>query len=288
MINSHTTAATKAAVFVFLTTLLFVFSPAQAQVPVVESNPIIRPTGQTPGVTPGIATGQQGGVVNNPMDQLFVEIQTLRQQVQEQTGLIEQLTYEIKRLKQQRMDDYVDLDRRISELSAGGVAVGGSANSGAANSNVAPPPRNQASALTLPGNTVDEPGTNTNLPASRDEASVYPAAFDLISAKQWDNAISSLQAYLNDFPGGRYESNAYYWIGELHLVKDEPEKARDAFQRVIENYPNSTKIFASKYKLGTTFFQLGDNVKAKVLLEEVASTNNDSSRQAALFLRENF
>ena len=57
---------------------------------------------------------------------------------------------------------------------------------------------------------------------------------------------------------------------------------------MINDFPDSTKVDAAKYKLGRTYFQLGDKAKAKALLEDVASTNNDSSRQAALFLRENF
>ena len=271
MTNSHTTAAKMAAVFVVLISPFFTAATAFAQVEVVESNPIIRPIGQTPGVVP--AQPGQTGVVNNPMDQLFEQLQSLQQQVQQQTGLIEELSFEVKRLKQQRMEDYMDLDRRISELSQGGVSQ---AANQAANTSPANP--------TVAGNTQ---AINTQ-PASRDETSVYRAANDLISAREWDKAIAALQSYLQDFPGGRYESNAYYWLGELYFVKDDLPKARDAFQRVIDEFPDSTKIDASKYKLGRTYFQLGDKAKAQSLLEEVASTNNDSSRQAALFLRENF
>ena len=279
MNNSHTTAAKTAAVFVVLITLFFTPLTTFAQVEVVESNPIIRPIGQSPGVTP--AQPGQDALANNPMDQLFAEIQTLRQQVQQQTGLIEELSFEVRRLKQQRMEDYTDLDRRISELGRGG---------GVTSPNDQDLSSSQPSTLSSPTGTARSSATPpaTSAAASRDETSVYRAANDLISAREWDKAIAALNAYLQDFPGGRYESNAHYWIGELYLVKDDLPKARAAFEKVIRDYPDSNKVDASKFKLGRIHFQQGDKARAKELLEDVASTNNDSSRQAALFLRENF
>jgi tol-pal system protein YbgF len=280
MILSHTTAAKTAAVFVVLISPLFTSFSALAQVEVVESNPIIRPIGQSPGARP--VQGVQETGPNNPLDNLYEQIQILQVQVQEQTGLIEELSFELKRLKQQRMDDYVDLDRRISELTQGGLEP----------SRIADSPSNRSStsnSTDISSRAANTPTINTaNAPASRDETAVYRAANDLISAREWDKAITALQGYLTDFPGGRFESNAYYWLGELYFVKNDLPKARDAFQKVIDLFPDSTKIEASKYKLGRTYFQLGDKAKAQDLLEEVASTNNDSSRQAALFLRENF
>lgn len=279
MKHSQFTAAKKAAVFVVLTTTFFTANTL-GQVDIVESQPIIRPTGQLPGVAPA---GQAGA--SNALDELFQQIQSLQLLVQEQTGLIEELSYEVSRLKQQRLDDYVDLDRRISELSQGGVVTTAPpANSPTGNVASANPPR---TATAIPSSSA--PSTSpANAPSLRDETAAYRAASDLIDKKQWDQAIAALQNYLASFPNGRYESNAHYWLGELFFVKGDLANARDSFELVMAQFPNSNKFHASQYKLGRTYFRLGDTAKAKNLLEELAASNSDSSRQAAVFLRENF
>lgn len=287
MSTSLCTAAKLAAVFVVLTLSFFTVQTVTAQVDIVESNPIIRPIGQSPGVMP--ADGQVNAP-SNPLDGLFQEIQTLQLQVQRQNGLIEEMSYELKRLKQQRMDDYIDLDRRISELSQGG-GVSSRAPASSAPSSTPNTSSNRdvatVSNSTSPAAPAASPSRNSNV-SSADETAVFRAANDLISAREWDKAITAYQGYLNDFPNGRYESNAHYWLGELYFLKNDLPNARQSFQQVINQFPTSSKVDASKYKLGRTLFQLGDKAQAKTLLEEVASTNNDSSRQAALFLRENF
>ncbi len=103
------TASLWAAVF-------FVFAPSVfAQVQVVES-PAIR--------GPGQQVQQTQAPTTNPdqLVEIFYQMQQLQQQVQVLTGMVEEANYELKRLKQQQLDDYVDLDRRVSELSQGGVA----------------------------------------------------------------------------------------------------------------------------------------------------------------------
>lgn len=273
MKHSLTTAAVKAAVFVFLISALLPVTFAQVEV--VESNPIIRPLGQTPTVN----SNTPGNPTSNPLDDLFQQIQTLQLQVQQQTGLIEELNYEIQRLKQQRLDDYVDLDRRISELQG---------TSPASTPRTTPPPSN-------PGATRGQPPANpspTNSASgavdNRDETAAYRAATPLINDQKWDEAIATLQGYLNDFPNGRYESDAHFWIGELYFVKGNLESARNAYQVVLNRFPNSNRFHASQYKLARTLFRLGEKERSKTLLEELAATNSDSSRQAAVFLRENF
>ena len=283
--NSQITAAKLAAVFVVLAATFFASQSVLAQVEVVESNPIIRPLGQRPGVTSPV--NGQGAGPTNPLDDLFQQIQALQQQVQLQTGLIEELNFELKRLKQQRMDDYIDLDRRLSELTQSEVNRPGNVRTNpAAGSSVSPSANRGSRNSTAAADTAG--ATSASRASASDETAVYRAANDLISAREWDKAIAAMLTYLDDFPAGRYESNAHYWLGELYFVKNDMANARDSFQLVIDQFPTSDKVHASKYKLGRTYFQMGDKATAKRILEEEASTNSDSSRQAATFLRDNF
>src|SRR5690554_6702217 len=93
--------------------LLTAVSFTQAQVRVVES----LPQGSRSGVSqpaPGVA--QPLNTVN-PEVQAYFELQSLKEEVSMLRGMVEQQGYELSRLKQQQLDAYVDLDKRIVALS---------------------------------------------------------------------------------------------------------------------------------------------------------------------------
>ena len=64
------------------------------------------PTTNIPAASPSAAATNQA-----------YQIQQLQQEVLELRGLLEEVSFELKRLKQQRLDDYLDLDKRLGELS---------------------------------------------------------------------------------------------------------------------------------------------------------------------------
>jgi len=135
MRKSPFTAATLVAVIAFVSSPLFV-AGAAAQVVVEESEPI-RGLGQQRTNSPSQSNSASGNA--NTQAEFFYQMQLLQQEVQNLRGMVEQLTYEVQQLKQQRMDDYLDLDRRISELSAGGAPVAGADTAGPTNVTPAEP-----------------------------------------------------------------------------------------------------------------------------------------------------
>ena len=53
-----------------------------------------------------------------PLDD-FSKMQVLENEVMQLRGLVEELSNEVRQLKQRQMDDYIDLDRRISSGMTG-------------------------------------------------------------------------------------------------------------------------------------------------------------------------
>ena len=49
----------------------------------------------------------------------YYQSQMLQEEVRQLRGLVEELNYELQRVKQRQMDDYLDLDRRLSALQSG-------------------------------------------------------------------------------------------------------------------------------------------------------------------------
>lgn len=200
----------------------------------------------------------------NNTAQLYYQLQVLEQEVLQLRGLVERQTFEIKKLKQQRLDDYLDLDRRVSQLSQG-------------------------------ANTVSTPGVNSQTVArasstrsSPDEMKHYRSAMNLVLKEQrYDAAIIALKKHLQDFPQGRFTVNAKYWLGEVYLEKKQLEEARQWFSRVLDEHPQHNKVPDTQYKLGVVYHLLGDNESAKRLLEKVSKSSSNAARLAMTYLNEN-
>lgn len=248
-----------------------------AQVEVIESSPLIRAIGESRNkAAENNGTGSAGSSsesTTNIQSELYHQLQILQEEVQGLRGLVEEQAHQLQQLKQQRMDDYVDLDRRVSELSQnrGESAGNGSSRSGGGSS------RGSSSASRASG------GDSSN------EFASYSAAVDLATTQQqFDRAIDALKEHLDEYPDGRYAGNAHYWLGQIYFVQSHMEEAQQAFTRVVEEYPDHNKAPEARYKLGQVYFRQGDKDRAKELLEEVANGNSDSAPLAKNFLRQNY
>jgi len=213
----------------------------------------------------------------NNSAEMFYQFQVMQQELLELRGLVEQQTYEIKKLKQQRLDDYLDLDRRISSLS-------GLANTVPAVSSgrVAQPKVTTQSTAAVPNG----PKTNTS-PAS--EIAHYKSATKLVLMdRDYDAGIERLKEHLELYPTGRYKGNALYWLGEVYLAKSDLAQAKTWFEKLLSDYPQHAKVSDAKYKLGTTYHQLGDTEKAFSLLKEVSSSTGSAASLAEKYLNANY
>lgn len=98
-----------------------VSSAAFARVEVIDSEPVNSPGAVT--VYPGAAPSAPPPVVTTRIgsgNSDYSQIQAMQEEIQQLRGLVEQQANDIKKLKSQREEDYMDLDRRVSALSKGG------------------------------------------------------------------------------------------------------------------------------------------------------------------------
>ena len=201
---------------------------------------------------------------------LFNQVQQLQQEVMRLNGLVEQQAYELRQLKEQSLERYLDIDRR---LASGAAPVGADANAAAAPA-AARQPASAAAAAEQPG-----------------EAEAYRAAYALVRGQEFAAAVPAFTRFLQNFPDGRYASNAYYWLGELYLVVEpaDPEAARQSFMLLLGQYPDNAKIPDALYKLGRVHYIKGNPQRAREFLERVRRDYPDSSaaRLAGDFIDQN-
>lgn len=127
-------------------------------------------------------------------------------------------------------------------------------------------------AMSASKNTLDEPlywlimtnASARNYPAALSDAATFlkrfpnsPKAAEVIyqqgrisclSAKH-EQSINILYGFLRRYPNHRQAASAYYWIGENLYRVGRLKEARTIFSRVIIDYPSSSKVEASRYKI---------------------------------------
>ena len=252
-----------------LTVLALSFAPLAvwAAVPVEDSNSGYNNSGSSyPPAGYGTNGAYAGGAATSApsaQGELFNQLQRMQDQLAQQQGTIEVLQNEVRQLKQEGLERYQDLDRRIGagvapaatpdNSSAGGApsaAIGGAAAGAAAS---------QAPAAS------SEPGD----PAK--EKLYYDAAFDLIKAKDFDKASQAFTAFLRKYPNSQYAGNAQYWLGEVNLAKGDLQGAGQAFAKVSQLYPKHAKVPDSLYKLADVERRLGHTDKVKGILQQVVA-----------------
>jgi len=227
------------------------FTFAQAQV--VDSQAVID----------NRAASQQSDGANQQAE-IFYQMQQLQQEVLTLRGLVEEQANDIKRLKQQRMDDYLDLDRRISGLTS-----------------------KPAAQSQVVGTAVAVPGAASK--SSGNELQDYRAAINTVLKKQdYQQGESLLKAYINRYPEGKYTANSQYWLGQVYLAGGDFEAAKQRFKIVTEQYPSHNKAADSVFKLGKSYHLLGDKAAARPLLEKAATGTGNVAKEAKRYLDSNF
>ncbi len=232
-----------------------------AAVPVVDDNSGYNNGGGSyPPAGYGTNGAYAGGGVTAPTSaqgELFMQLQQMQEQIARQQGVIEVLQNDVQRMKQENLERYQDLDRRLAAGTAPAAAApdnSSSAGGDTAGNSAAPAP--QAAASSEPGD-----------PAK--EKLYYDAAFDLIKAKDFDKAALAFAAFLRKYPNSQYAGNAQYWLGEVNLAKGDLQGAGQAFAKVSQLYPKHAKVPDSLYKLADVERRLGHTDKVKGILQQV-------------------
>lgn len=183
---------------------------------------------------------------------LFSEIEILKSEIQRLQSVVEEQTYELKKLKTEQKERYLDLDRRLSAL-------------------------------------LKSEGRKTTVSSSQGKIQ-YDEAFDLMKQQKLDQAAASFKGFLQQYPQSNLLVNAYYWLGQIYYNQGNLDEARKAFTIVVKQYPDHQKTADSKYKLGVVLHRLGDIKQAKQVLQSVVKQFPASAtgRFAKKYLKDNF
>lgn len=197
--------------------------------------------------------------------ELFYMIQQLQGEVRRLQGEVEEQRNLIDRITRQSRDRYIDLDQRILDLSE-------RVSSGAGQSDAGP-----ADTAAEAGE-MERPVAKVYRQPEADERKAYEQIQDLIhKEKKYDEAINRIYDFVDKYPEGDLSVNAYYWLGEVYLVKPQLEQAKQAFTIVATRYADHRKAPDAVYKLGVALDRLGEKAEAESRMQSVVRNYPESN-----------
>ncbi len=201
--------------------------------------------------------------------QAVLKISQLERQLQDMTGEIERLQYELDQANT-RLD-------AVSAVLAGDTnyqtpgdfsnGVSGGSSSGpvslmpgadAAGDDPIDDQISQSSAAQM-GAAAGDPN-DIALPLDPNAAFDYASGFLL--AGDYQRAKAAFTLYVEAFPSHPRTADAQFRLGEIHLALGENAAAADAFIAHIRNYPNDQRSAEAYLKLGTAFARLDKSTEA--------------------------
>ncbi|MCW8398176.1 tol-pal system protein YbgF [Legionella sp. PATHC038] len=229
---------------------------------------------------PALAKDDQANDSNSNITdnaKLIDKIQSLQQEVQELRGQLEVQAHDLKLLQQQQVAFYKDLDARLSGTTSAKVSPNkASANKPALDLSVGskePAPKTVTPTSDIQASksaSIPSPAAvSTSRANPADEQISYLAAYELVKNKRYDDAIISMNGFVQKYPKGGYTANAQYWLGELYLAKKDYSKAIEHFNVVLQQFPTSSKSAASMLKTGYAYAAQGNKQEAQKFLQQV-------------------
>ena len=154
------------------------------------------------------------------LDLIYQKIGALEQEIATLRNLIEENTFLIERYQELQQQRYLDLDKRLHSILSGELEE------------------------------LNEESLNLNDLNSTEEIDLYKEALELFEVSRYAEALEVFRDLIISFPEGTYSADAYFWSGELYLVQEQLEDAREHYLVVAEKFKDHDRVADCLYKLG--------------------------------------
>ena len=154
------------------------------------------------------------------LDLIYQKIGALEQEIATLRNLIEENTFLIERYQELQQQRYLDLDKRLHSILSGELEE------------------------------LNEGSLNLNDLNSTEEIDLYKEALELFEVSRYAEALEVFRDLIISFPEGTYSADAYFWSGELYLVQEQLEDAREHYLVVAEKFKDHDRVADGLYKLG--------------------------------------
>ena len=232
-------------------------------------------------------------MANQNLVELFNRVQSLQREVETLRGQVEVQTHEVGQVKNRQRELYLDIDTRLQQLEAATREVRDALNRlearGVApsfgDSSLSIDPALAVGSQNLGGTSLGAgASTGGNAPGGSrfgsepvGEAAAYEQAFNMLKTGDYAAALSRFKSFLVQFPQGEFSDNAQYWLGEAYYVTRDFEAAATEFDKVLNLYPDSSKVADARLKIGFSHYELGNWKDAGKALQAVIAKHDGTT-----------
>lgn len=214
---------------------------------------------------------------NESLIELASDMDALRSDVQELRGQVETLRHDMETQAERQRDLYVDVDSRLQALEEAGATAAsapasGQTAGGSSQASASAPGEGAAGDSAADGSSSSAASTGGGSAQAR-----YDRAFELIQARDYEQAATAFNEFLESFPDSQYAANAQYWLAETYYVRSRFSDALPEFRAVLDNYPRSSKIPDALLKVGYCEYELDNLDAAREALREVQAEYPDTT-----------
>lgn len=201
-------------------------------------------------------TPYTGGAVSKPVLEMLGRVERLQAEIQELRGLVEQQAHEINNLKQRQQNSYTDIDARLQQLEGG--------------ENIT---RAEKEAELVP---LIEPEP-ISVKSTESEKAAFSKAFKSVRNSDYQQSITLLNQFIEDYPKGEYSDNATFWLASVYKVVNDLPAAKKNFQAVYTHFPESDKAGLAMLKLADIYFEENNQQQAIRLYTQVSTQYADTT-----------
>jgi tol-pal system protein YbgF len=225
---------------------------------------------------------------NDIMVNMYLQLEALQSEIQNLRGLVEEQSYQIKRMQTEQRDRYLDTDSRLSEINSQVQSY----HSGQPIAGISPAPSvinpitdssanaNGSSNLTANNQPLTNPvagGASVAVASPQTEQQLYREALNLLLEDEaFTESINLFQQYIERYPRGRYLTNTLYWQGAAMELAGLHAQAILVLQRLISEFPADAKAPTALLRLGTVYRKMGENAQAASQWRRIAQDYPES------------
>jgi len=255
---------------------------------------VVESQGFTPGQAQSINRNAAPVVNNDAFSLLLEQNQQLQTELRALRGLVEEQGFELRKLRRDSLNRYTSTDERLISLESTNTSPStalnstnrlptsnsaidtnqpvqpaiGTGNSALSNSSRTSTP-GAASAAVNTRSIGRGNGRSSLQPAILSEQQLYQMAYNSVINSNFEHSIAEFDQYLSIYPEGRFVTNSHYWKGQAFLYLNRYDLARDAYEIILNQYADSTKLPDAMYGLALAYQGLGNLTQARRLLNEI-------------------
>ena len=200
----------------------------------------------------------------------------MKQQQQQVSGPVLTVTQKLDQMSEDFRavrESVLDMNTRMGKLDAKMADLQNLINT--IKSPAPPPP-----GATSPNGALGAPEAQAGPPPGLSAETAYTNAYRDYLGGKYDLAMPEFNDYLKYFSNTQFASNVQFYIGDIYMKKQDYTNALQAFDNVLERFPDGNKTADAHYMKGMALMQLSRNDSAAREFKDVYNSYPDTDLAA--------